>query len=107
MSHTPQEDTAQSPQAPSHRVRWGVAGTIGLVGALGISTFMVLPGVSASPSDKVTICHATSSVSNPYIVNTISTSSVDEKGNKYLNGHGDHIGPVYEEGMTSGWGDIM
>ena len=107
MSHTPRYDAPQSPQGPSHRVRWGVAGTIGLVGALGVSAFMVVPGVSATPSDKVTICHATSASGNPYVVNTISTSSVDEKGNKYLNGHGDHTGPVFGPGSTSGWGDII
>lgn len=107
MSHTPQDDAAPSPKASAHRVRWGVAGTIGLVGALGVSAFMVIPGVSATPSDKVTICHATASTSNPYTVNTISTSSVNEANNKYLNGHGDHTGPVFGPGSTSGWGDII
>lgn len=45
---------------------------------------------SATPSDKVRICHATSSESNPYTDNNINTSSVDEANNQYLNGHGDH-----------------
>ena len=107
MSNTGNDNAMHSGHRPTHRVRWGVAGTIGLVGALGVSAFMVLPSVSASPSDKVTICHATSSTSNPYTVNTISTSSVDEKNNKYLNGHGGHTGPVYTPDGGAGWGDII
>ena len=107
MSETTGSNAIPHDKRPSHRMRWSVAGAIGLAGALGVTAFMVLPGVSATPSDKVTICHATSSTSNPYTVNTISTSSVDEKENKYLNGHGDHTGPVFEEGMKSGWGDII
>jgi hypothetical protein len=99
---------AESASAGStRRSRWVVTGGIGLAAALGISGFLLLPGAGAAPSDKVTICHRTSSTTNPYTVNSINTSSVDEAGNRYLNGHGDHTGPVYESGMTSGWGDII
>jgi len=90
-----------------HRARWGIAASIGLIGAVGVSALIVIPSVSATPSDKVTICHATSATNNPYVVNTVSTSSVDEFGNPDLNGHGDHTGPVYSDGMDSGWGDII
>ena len=107
MSTTGSDNTMPDSARPSRRTRWGVAGAIGMAGFVGIAAFMVLPGASATPSDKVTICHATASTSNPYTVNTISTSSVDEVGNKYLNGHGDHIGPVFAPGATSKWGDII
>ena len=76
------------------RARWGIAATIGLIGAVGVSALIVIPSVSATPSDKVTICHATSATNNPYVSITVSTSSVDESNNKFLNGHGDHTGPV-------------
>ena len=57
--------------------------------------------VNAQPADKVDICHATSSTGNPYVQNTVDVNSAD------LSGHEDHTGPLYEEGMTSGWGDII
>lgn len=98
--------TEHASTAGARRARWAVTGGIGLAAALGMSAFILLPA-GATPSDKVTICHATSSTSNPYTVNNINTSSVDEPGNKYLNGHGNHTGPVYSEGMSSGWGDII
>ncbi|MEY2965069.1 MAG: hypothetical protein RLZZ228_882 [Actinomycetota bacterium] len=98
--------TEHASNAGARRARWAVTGGIGLAAALGMSAFILLPA-GATPSDKVTICHATSSTSNPYTVNNINTSSVDEAGNKYLNGHGNHTGPVYSEGMSSGWGDII
>lgn len=46
---------------------------------------------------KVTICHATSSQSNPYSLITVSTSAA-------LNGHGGHTGPLYPQ---VGWGDVI
>lgn len=106
MSTSSNEQGPPVESRPPFKGRWAVVGGIGLAGALGMSAFILLPA-GATPSDKVTICHATSSTSNPYTVNTISTSSVDEAGNKYLNGHGDHTGPVYAPGMGSGWGDII
>jgi hypothetical protein len=60
------------------------------------------------PSDKITICHAANSQTNPYTTNTISRSSVDNTGNQYLNGHGDHTGPVWYSGIADhSWGDII
>ena len=47
-------------------------------------------GANATPNPKVTICHATSSDTNPYTVNWVSESSIDEPNNQFLNGHGDH-----------------
>jgi LPXTG-motif cell wall-anchored protein len=44
----------------------------------------------ATPSDKLMICHATASASNPYTSPDVNTSSIDEENNQYLNGHGDH-----------------
>ena len=65
-----------------------------------MSALIVIPSVSAS-SDKVTICHTTSSTTNPYESITVSKSGV-------LNGHVGHTGPVYVEGMKKGdWGDII
>ena len=62
----------------------------------------------ATKSDKVDICHATNAQTNPYTVNSANTSSVDEKNNKFLNGHGDHEGGVWFKGIADhSWGDII
>ncbi len=58
---------------------------------------------AAKPQDKVTICHATSSVSNPYVQNTVNENAIVQP-NGTPTGHGEHTGPVYPE---RGWGDII
>jgi hypothetical protein len=82
---------------------------------IAVITLSVLAGAStasATPGPKgqrkVVICHATSSHRNPYTVNKVDKSSIDEVNNKYLNGHGDHKGGVWYEGVTDhSWGDII
>jgi hypothetical protein len=70
--------------------------------------FMVgAPAASATPSPSVVICHAPNSQSNPYTRNRVNMSSVEEEGNRFLNGHGDHTGPVWFDGITVKWGDII
>ncbi len=92
----------------SPRRRWATTAGIGLLGGPLIAGWMLLPTATAAPAEKVQICHATNSVSNPYIVNSVNTSSVDEEGNKFLNGHGDHTGPVFDPAdPPASWGDII
>jgi len=70
--------------------------------------FVFAPQASATPSDEVTICHATDSHTNPYTTNTVNRSAVDEENNQYLNGHGDHTGVVWYPGVADhSWGDII
>lgn len=65
-------------------------------------------GNGSGTDAKVTICHATNSQTNPYVVETVSTSSIDEQNNKLLNGHGDHTGAVWYQGIAAhSWGDII
>lgn len=69
-----------------------------------------LVAAQGTPSDKVTICHATASVTNPYTSPEVNTSSVDEVNNKFLDGHGDHTGPVFDPAGGKdqpAWGDII
>jgi len=61
---------------------------------------------------KVTICHATASVQNPYVMPTVDFDAADgNAGND--NGQGDHFlehtGPVFNSTMQQGdsWGDII
>ncbi len=46
----------------------------------------------------MTLCHRTSSVSDPYTQITVDANSIITKG------HGSHTGPVYP---LPGWGDII
>ena len=86
------------------RASLALATALALVAAM----FMLgAPTASATPSPSVVICHATNSQNNPYTRNRVNTSSVDEEGNRFLNGHGDHTGPVWFKGITVKWGDII
>ncbi len=58
---------------------------------------------SAAPEDKITICHAVSSITNPYSEQTVNANSIVNG-----NGHGDHAGPVFPAVDSDGnWGDII
>jgi hypothetical protein len=53
-------------------------------------TAILMTTDAKAESDKVSICHATSSEKNPYTQNEVDASSINNEKNKYLNGHGDH-----------------
>lgn len=68
----------------------------------------VAPHVYATKSEKVTICHATNSQTNPYVGITVNSSSINEKNNAGYNGHGNHNGGVWHQGVAAhSWGDII
>lgn len=75
------------------------AGGVLIIAVAGAGASMAFVG--ADKPTKIDICHATNSTMNPYVTNQVDTSSVD------LNGHVNHTGPIYSEGMESGWGDII
>jgi hypothetical protein len=90
------------------------------VAALALSlAYFVRPALATQPdpNHKVTICHRTNSVTNPYVVITVDEASVDgDNGND--NGKGDHLlehlGPVWDANTTYSpphngdqWGDII
>ena len=75
-------------------------------------TAIFLTDDAKAESDKVVICHATASETNPYTQNSVDASSINNEKNKYLNGHGDHEGDIippfsYEETSFEGknWDD--
>ncbi len=79
-----------------------------LVASVAVSGLAMPQVASATKSEKVTICHATSSHKNPYVKITVNTSSINEKNNKEYNGHGDHTGGVWRSGIADhSWGDII
>jgi len=65
------------------------------------------------PDEKVTICHATSAVNNPYVQLTVSVSAVDgvpgNSGNQ-PDHYGEHQGPIFDPAIHQNgddWGDII
>jgi hypothetical protein len=90
------------------RVFTAIGGTVVLGGAL-----LTLGPASATPSPNYTICHATNSDTNPYVVITVDASSIQEANNslaKLYNGHGDHDGPLWSAESKADhekWGDII
>ena len=78
-------------------------------------TILVLAGAvgsaavtKAKPDDNITICHAASSVKNPYVSITVDKSSIIDTGKPNdKNKHDSHRGPVYDGVMKRGWGDII
>ena len=79
------------------------AGVVGLL-VPGVATLTVASAdAAAKVSDKVTICHATTSDTNPYI-----TNQPDKSGD--VSGHADHTGPVWNATLKKlhiTWGDII
>jgi uncharacterized repeat protein (TIGR01451 family) len=71
----------------------------------------VFGGVPTAVADdaKVTLCHATDSSANPYVVKTVSESSIFNNG-IVPNGHGAHTGPIFNAAggkKQAHWGDII
>ncbi len=56
--------------------------------------------------DKISICHASSAVVNPYEDTTVDLDAVDGSGN---NDHSQHDDPAFNSSMVQGddWGDII
>ena len=70
------------------------------VTVLSLLMTLVGSGVVAAPPDTVTICHATGSNSNPYVIHNPAKSGD-------VSGHDGHNGPVWFSGITETWGDII
>jgi hypothetical protein len=76
------------------RVLAGFVAGVGLL-AVGLGLWARPSGASA---EKVSFCHRTSAVSNPYNVKSTDADSIIKQG------HGSHTGPVFP---AEGWGDII
>ena len=70
-------------------------------------------GVMCPEEDKVSICHATSAVANPYVTLSVPVSSVDGiAGNSggQPDHYGEHQGPIFDPAIHENgdeWGDII
>lgn len=76
---------------------------IPLVVALTVGLFATVASATKPPDHKITICHATDSYTNPYVVITVDVASV-----KFA-GHEGHDGPIFFPDIPKHekWGDII
>jgi hypothetical protein len=98
------------------RRRLAIFSVIGaMLAALAVGGIGVLSAsAQGGNEDNVTLCHATDSVTNPYVVITIDQNGIDNI-NTGPNGHGTHTGPlVTSEAEAQAlkdqkiqWGDII
>jgi hypothetical protein len=84
---------------------WYVGRSARLLVGVGLAGLLLGWGsgrASAAPQPKVSICHRTASVKNPYTLLTTDGDSIIKQG------HGSHIGPVFPgTGPDGKWGDII
>lgn len=72
-----------------------------ILSILFVFLFMIFTSASQQPQDhKIDICHATSDHENPYVGNNVDKNAT-------AGGHSDHIGPIWFDGITTSWGDII
>jgi hypothetical protein len=98
-----------------HASRSAVGVAVLAMAALAVGSVLPAAATQGAP-DQVTICHRTSSVTNPYTQNTVDRSAADGvddehgQGDHYLN----HKGPVFDTAKEytppmdeDDWGDII
>lgn len=98
----------------SRSARAGALATLATTVALAATVGMMPAGAKVHDDDtshgnekqehQVTLCHATASVTNPYVRITVDFHSVIDD-----HGHGGHSGPVFDTNLPkhTAWGDII
>ncbi|MCU1678853.1 MAG: autotransporter beta-domain protein, partial [Frankiales bacterium] len=87
------------PRTRTRFFRTAVTGVVAMAGAMLVPMVMTAPANAVA--QKITICHATNSQTNPYRRISVSQSAV--------NAHGSHrgIGAVWSLGIATKWDDVI
>lgn len=79
-----------------------------------LTFFSEVQSVKATQEPKITLCHRTNSVTNPYEKITVAASAVDAEGPGNADHLGNHLGPVFDYNNPPSpphngdqWGDII
>jgi len=70
----------------------------------------VIAPVIVPVTHTVTLCHATNSDTNPYVVITVDTNAAGGGNNDGVGGHSTHTGPIWNATLKdshTAWGDII
>jgi hypothetical protein len=86
---------AQTRSRVGRRLAWLV-----VVGLSAAALFAPSSIALAAQPETIIICHSTGAHTNPYVVHTPAKSGD-------VSGHADHTGPVWFDGITVEWGDII
>lgn len=81
--------------ARSRTARWSMV----LATVVGVLVALTPAPATAAEDEKVTLCHRTTSPTNPYNQNVVAKSAA-------ANAHGAHTGPIFRPGLQQ-WGDII
>ena len=89
------------------------ASVVRKVGWLGVASMLALAllapsaGLVSANGGSVDICHGTGSNSNPYVAESPSVQANGATEGQLTGGHSDHVGPVWYDGISTSWGDII
>jgi hypothetical protein len=86
---------AQTRSRLGRRLAW-----LAVAGLASIALLAPSSSALAAQPDTIIICHSTGADTNPYVVHTPAKSGD-------VSGHADHTGPVWFDGITVEWGDII
>jgi hypothetical protein len=86
---------AQTRSRRGRRLAW-----LSVVGLSAAALFAPSSSALAAQPEDIIICHSTGANTNPYVIHTPAKSGD-------VSGHADHTGPVWFDGITVEWGDII
>src|SRR4051812_11685634 len=97
------------PKGRARRTMLGVAGATAAAGTIMVLSAAGGSAVAGAAPASVTLCHATASTTNPYVVITVAPNSIKNRifG---VNGHATHLGPIFDPAGGKSqltWGDII
>lgn len=93
-------------RAGARRRALGLAVVGATAGVLGVSA-TGLAGTNESSEKKVTICHRTDSMTNPYVMETVNKNAIINQVSGETEGHGNHVAVAPDPPKKGKWSDVI